>query len=708
MSRFEGYMDPNDSCFAFTDHESSENRADDPRSDDQNVSPSKRRSSNGSRQSGPSNSTLLFRYRVVPSVGFVHVSGAMVRATGRTAQEFHSKPELLSQLTSPADQPGLVAMLNSATSDKDPVVVRVRTSRGTTIPVNLTHRRIHNEDGDIVAVEVVGRRARTSRNTDQPDNESDERLSAAMQLCREALGVLRPVRSDTGEVVDFDWFFVNEPLETMLGAGPKTLIGSTLTESAGALAEALIPCLADWISAPDAETTTRTRRIGSDLTARAILRGESVIVQLERDPPTTSRAFIDAIRDTIEATLDQNRTLKERLAILCDALLELGADFSLVLLRQVTNDAPLAVYRTQPGFADQSTLARSIERWIEPSASVSGLSTTGEPNPEVEVLASPNEESAEQQGTDTLLDEIQLFEPSSVYVSPLRGAEDELGMILFGTDHDSLPLDEDRIQIAQLVTRPITFLLENGELRDEVRSASLVREEFMSMVAHEIKTPLTGIQGYGQLLDRFLSRNEPDLYRARRAVGGLQTQIQRFRTLANDLLDATRVHEGRLDLRLEQSSLQAIVQSAVDRVQALEPAAERQIVVDIGQPILGIWDAARIDQVLYILLSNAVNYSAEGEIRLSARQEDDVAAISVVDQGVGIRQDDIRLLFEPFGRGRRAHGLSSGSGLGLYLAREIVRRHGGQISLRSQVDVGTTVTLRLPLNSPESGSQAHA
>ncbi len=711
MFRFEDYFGPTKSSMSFTDPMSLGSGSDQPASVFHNLSSSGMSASTESQGSGNSSTDLLFRYRLIPSIGFDHVSEDLVHATGYSAHEFYSNPELLTQLTVAADRTGLVALLNSSTDGAGPVVVHLNAELEGGLPVELARRRVYDEDGELVAVEVVGRQPGAS-DADQPVRDVDARLRATLRLCRDPLGLLRPVRSDAGDIIDFVWILANEPLEHLFGAAQGALAGSTLTGTIpSTLVEKLNPFLVERMHAPDTENVVHVRRLADDLTARAIGRADSILLQIEREQFLSSRELVGGIENVIDATLDESRSLSKRLEILCDTLIELGADFSMALVRQVTSDESLAIYRTKPEFKGQPALERAMSNWHRRSAvTVDDVIDEG-PLAEVDVLSYPREEPAEQTSRDSVLGEIQQTEPSSVQVTPLHGTDDEIGLILFGTDRDSLPLDDNRLRIAQLVIRPITFLIENGEVRDEVRSTVLVREEFMSLVAHEIKTPLTGIQGYGQLLERYLSRDEPNLERARRAIIGLQTQVERFRILSNDLLDATRFHQGRLDLRLEQTSLRAIVQSALDRVLALEPADNRRIVVDIDQPILGVWDAARIDQVLYILLSNAVNYSVEGEIRLTARHEDNVVVISVADQGVGIRQEDISLLFEPFGRGRHAHGISGGSGLGLYLAREIVRRHGGQISLRSQVDVGTTVTLRLPTHPheavPQSGSTAH-
>lgn len=704
MFRFEDYFGPVDTPMAYAGSESLGDGSDPSASAFSSESSHAKGRSTGSRRTGQSSSNVLFRYRLIPSVGFNQVSDDMIRSSGYTAEEFYANPDLLERMTDPVDRPRLIALLNASGGGVQPVVVRLQGRRGATLSVELSRRRIGDEGGHTVAVEVLGRPSSSVPSGQLPERERDIQLRAMFLLCQDPLGILRSVQSPSGEITDFVWELVNEPLEILLGAEAGSLAGSTVSDSIGdPVSRTLIRLLSECMSGIERDEPGQARPVGAGLTARTIRQDDSVMLHLKREPETTTAKRVETIENAIDATLDEDRTITERLEILCDMLVDTGADFAMVLLNQVSRDEPITILKSKSEFPDRPALERAIERWCDPHASDGVTGETSESSPEVEVLTYPDQESAERTAGESVLTEIQQAEPSSVHVTPIPGTDRDLGMIVFGTGKGTLPLDDRKIRVAQLLIRPISFKLENSELRDEVRSTALVREEFMSLVAHEIKTPLTGIQGYGQLLERYLTRQEPDLDRARRAIDGLRTQIERFRILANDLLDATRVHQGRLDLRLERTSLHAIAQSAADRVLALEPADGRDILVDFDYPILGVWDAARIDQVLYILLSNAVNYSVDGEIRLTARLADDHAVISVVDHGVGIRQEDINVIFQPFGRGRRAHGLSAGSGLGLYLAREIVRRHGGQISLRSQLHAGTTVTIRLPLNPRATG-----
>jgi signal transduction histidine kinase len=126
------------------------------------------------------------------------------------------------------------------------------------------------------------------------------------------------------------------------------------------------------------------------------------------------------------------------------------------------------------------------------------------------------------------------------------------------------------------------------------------------------------------------------------------------------------------------------------------------LTLDAAGPVVGRWDPDRLDQVLTNLVSNALKYSPEGgEVRVGVRRDDGEAALTVSDQGIGIPPAERATLFEPFARGAAARRIAEGTGLGLSIAATIVARHGGTIACESEVGVGSTFTVRLPLTPPD-------
>jgi signal transduction histidine kinase len=223
------------------------------------------------------------------------------------------------------------------------------------------------------------------------------------------------------------------------------------------------------------------------------------------------------------------------------------------------------------------------------------------------------------------------------------------------------------------------------------------REEFVSIASHELRTPLTTLKGYVQLLAREMKSAAASPETLGEYIEALEEQVGRFEALVNDLLDASRAQRGRLELDCQAMDLASLARHVLARFEHDTLRTEKHTLdVDAPAPVVGIWDPARIDQVLTNLISNAIKYSPDGgTIGIRVREEDGAAVVSISDQGVGIAPEEQASLFQPFVRGRAGHGVG-GTGLGLYISAQIVERHGGTISVESEPGAGSTFTVRLP------------
>jgi two-component system phosphate regulon sensor histidine kinase PhoR len=219
--------------------------------------------------------------------------------------------------------------------------------------------------------------------------------------------------------------------------------------------------------------------------------------------------------------------------------------------------------------------------------------------------------------------------------------------------------------------------------------------EFLSVASHELKTPLTSLKILTQLTQRRLVR--AGVAEAEQLVG-MERSIGRMELLVNDLLDISRIEGGKLALRIAESDLGALCRNVAEEQMT---ASERHIEVNVpAKPLTVPMDAERIAQVITNLVSNALKYSNNDcPVTLSARRERDSALVSVHDEGAGIPPEAQELLFERFYRvpGVQVQtGSEVGMGLGLYISREIVERHGGRIWVESAVGEGTTFFFTLP------------
>ncbi|HEX5164424.1 MAG TPA: GAF domain-containing protein, partial [Thermomicrobiales bacterium] len=220
--------------------------------------------------------------------------------------------------------------------------------------------------------------------------------------------------------------------------------------------------------------------------------------------------------------------------------------------------------------------------------------------------------------------------------------------------------------------------------------AIALRDRFISIASHELKTPLTAIKGIAQLLRRAHATDRLDLVRLGDQLTTINIQAERLQELIDDLLDISRIQSGRLELRREPVELVAIVDGLIA---AMPDERRRRVRLDAAQPVHGNWDPMRLEQVAQNLLDNALKYSApDTTVDVLIRTDGTDALLSFSDCGIGIPAGEIATLFEPFARAANA-GLrdDSGLGLGLYITRQIVERHGGTISVESVERHGGTI-----------------
>jgi PAS domain S-box-containing protein len=245
------------------------------------------------------------------------------------------------------------------------------------------------------------------------------------------------------------------------------------------------------------------------------------------------------------------------------------------------------------------------------------------------------------------------------------------------------------------------------------REAEALRSSFLSLIAHELRTPLQAIHTYLEVVERRIERNEAlpaDVWEK------VSRQIQRFSSLVNDLSEAGRVerHEA-VSVELAPMDLRPVVEAAVGRLREqiaagavpVASSGEHTVTLEVaGERLALLGDANALARVLEDLLGNAVKFSpAGGEVAVRLATDGTRHRVSIGDQGIGIPPAEIDRVTEPFFRGSNAlNPRYPGVGLGLAIARDIVSAHGGTLEIESTRDRGTTVTLGLPELLPEEAS----
>jgi two-component system phosphate regulon sensor histidine kinase PhoR len=218
------------------------------------------------------------------------------------------------------------------------------------------------------------------------------------------------------------------------------------------------------------------------------------------------------------------------------------------------------------------------------------------------------------------------------------------------------------------------------------------KDEFISVASHELKTPLTSLKGYIQLMT--LQQDIPEefklyLHRANDSVNKLQRLI-------NDLLDVSKIHAGKLKFDMQPLNLAEIVQACAENSEHMYPTHTFHKDIAPSIPITG--NGERIEQVIMNLVSNAVKYSPDNkDIALTTCIAGDWATVTVTDKGIGLSTEDQQKIFDRFYRVDNSSLFASGLGMGLYIAAEIVKEHNGKMDVKSKLGKGSSISFLLPV-----------
>lgn len=235
----------------------------------------------------------------------------------------------------------------------------------------------------------------------------------------------------------------------------------------------------------------------------------------------------------------------------------------------------------------------------------------------------------------------------------------------------------------------------------ELEAAVRMRDDFMSIVSHELKTPLNTLILEVQLRKLQLGRNNLAAFsedRLRQMVDKDERQIQSLIRLIDDMLDVSRIRTGKLSIRPSRADLGKLAASVVENFAPQMEASGCTLLFQRPEPIIGVWDEFRIEQVLANLLTNAMRYGAGKPVQVSVNATPEGACIEVRDQGIGISQKSLERIFCQFERAEGSES-SAGLGLGLFIAEQIVKAHNGRIQVVSEEGKGALFRVLLPLNA---------
>jgi PAS domain S-box-containing protein len=243
------------------------------------------------------------------------------------------------------------------------------------------------------------------------------------------------------------------------------------------------------------------------------------------------------------------------------------------------------------------------------------------------------------------------------------------------------------------------ILTQEREARIQSEKLVQVRDDFISIVSHELSTPLTALKMQFQMIPKVLKN--VDFFGKERFLALFNIslgQFEQFSKLVEDLLDISRIKVGRMVLNISSVSLSELIKRSTEQLQLALQSAGCPLHTDLDNSIEGQWDPDRIQQVIIKLLSNSLKYGAGKPIRLTTCREGPHAKVTVRDFGMGISEEDRTKIFQRFGKAVPVSRYG-GLGLGLYMAQQIVQAHGGTIHVESDLDKGSAFIVKLPLSS---------
>lgn len=257
----------------------------------------------------------------------------------------------------------------------------------------------------------------------------------------------------------------------------------------------------------------------------------------------------------------------------------------------------------------------------------------------------------------------------------------------------------DEVNQLQGYASAVTAGLERARVTERLTAIERNKSQFLNLASHELRGPLTVVRGYVSMLEGGLLGDLND--RGRKAVPVISAKVLEMNALIEQMIEAARLEDGALMLRPTEADLRDVVSESVDMARTLADA-KHKILMDLPEKRVPVrMDAERVKTIVSNLISNAIKYSPDGgrvEVDLAARGG--IARVSIRDSGLGIAKEDFPVLFTRFGRiSTPQTNHLPGTGLGLYLGRQLARLHGGEVTVESEPGRGSTFTLHLPLSA---------
>ncbi|HET9946751.1 MAG TPA: GAF domain-containing sensor histidine kinase [Patescibacteria group bacterium] len=283
---------------------------------------------------------------------------------------------------------------------------------------------------------------------------------------------------------------------------------------------------------------------------------------------------------------------------------------------------------------------------------------------------------------------------TSLMIIPLIVEKKTIGIIQFVSTNDTHHFSQAELSIAEELAARASLAIEHSMLYDNAQEAIIKRDEFISTASHELKTPLTSLKVYTEVLEQqFAGKDKKtSLYLSR-----MNTQINNLTHLIKDLLDVSRIQLGKIAFNFEEVAIDPFIKMIVTD---MDPIFTGHAIEIHGQTHATVMaDKERLGQVIMNLLTNAVKYSPDAKkiiVHISKTKKH--VFISVEDMGMGIDKKNLARIFDRFYQIKDNNSQNSGLGMGLYISKEIIHKHNGTITVKSKKGKGSTFTVALPLH----------
>lgn len=570
---------------------------------------------------------------------------------------------------------------------------------GTERPVDDSAAPIFDYEGEVAGVVLVFRDVTKRREQERLLRESERRKTAIIQG---ALDCIIEIDHEN-RILEF-----NPAAEQTFGFRREDVLGQKLVDLIipQSLRERHRQAMAHYLATGEGPILgkriemTGLRADGTEFpieltVIRSPLEGPPMFTAYLRDITERQRAeavmeFLAQTRAALAALVDRDSALQQA----AGAMVPFFADWCvLYTISSEGNIEHQACAHRDP--EKQRILKEMLDRypfdWSNSSASVQALRSG-----EAQFIADlPDALLTNIARDQTHIDLLRALDPKSIISIPLRVRDRTIGTITFVATEPSRRYTPGDVRFAEELARSVAIAIDNAHLFNSVKTADRQKDEFLAMLAHELRTPLAAIR-YATEVARL-----PEVDPKVELLDIVERQVQNLVRLIDDLLDISRISRGKILLRREYLDASVIARRAVASVRPILEGKNHELDFELAEEPMPIYaDPMRAEQTVVNLLTNAVKYTHDGgRISLRVYPEDQEVVIRIKDTGIGIAPEILPRVFDLFTQADQSLDRSQGGlGVGLAVTRRLVEMHGGTVAAHSEgVGHGSEFTLRLPL-----------